>query len=258
MISRWRSMYPTKNIVISAIFIMAGIGFIYLSNNFESLKSYFDTISSILLISGVWTVIYDLYLKNDFLNIVRGNMCILNDDINKFEHISRTGLVHIESDANHFNYENFIKNNKKIIILLNDGRRWISNNEYYFKDNDNEGTDISFIITHPNSEMIDVLARKQYMTHEQIIDKINQFRASIKRINESRHSKIKIFGHKLYNPNSIFLGDDEVILSSYLVAKGRGSVPLYIYKNAGPSSYFEQVKRDLNSLLDDEETEQLN
>lgn len=258
MISRWTSMYPTKNMVIAFIIIIIGIIFIFLSNYAQSYKAYLDSISSILLISGVWTILYDLYLKNDFLKIIKENMCILNDNINKFEHISNTGLIRIEGDANKFSYEDFIKKNKKIVILLNDGRTWISHNEYYFEDNDNEYTDISFIITHPRSEMICVLARKQRMTNKQLEDKISQFLSSIERINKNRHSKIKIYGHKLYNPNSIFLGDDEVILSSYLVARGRGSVPLYVYKNTGSSSYFEQVKKDIDALLSDEETEQLN
>ncbi|WP_165175275.1 hypothetical protein [Desulfovibrio sp. ZJ369] len=249
--------YVTKaNLIASILFVLVVIS-MWLSEKFPDQKLYFDQFSSVVMISGIWTILYDIFLKKDFLYIVKNNMCLINNRINAFENIERTGLCHIESDANSFKFESFIQSNRKITILLNDGRTWISHNEQYFEKNDHEDTDIIFIITHPDSEMINILARKQNLTCEQIKIKIDEFIGSIKRINDKRQNKIKVFGHKLYNPNSIFLGESEVIMSSYLVARGRGCVPLYIYKNKGNESYYEQVKKDLNGIISDEDTEDL-
>ncbi len=213
-------------------------------------NSLLEQVASLLFITGGWTVVYDMYLKKDFLSIVENIMRINNDNVNKILKFNEIGLDSIMQDSNHFQYEVFLKRNKNIVIVLNDGRTWISHNEQHIVEKLNsEDCTMTFIVTSKDSEMIDVLARKQSVDRSAIIAKIDEFLESIARINRKSSRKINVFVHKLYNPHSIFLGDEEVIITPYLTSTGRNTVPLYLYKNTGNYSYFRRVKSDVENLM---------
>jgi hypothetical protein len=144
-------------------------------------------------------------LKTRIIGKIEDSTNLLKDRLNLVEQIDNLGLVKIYEDANRIEINEIILEAKQLIILLNDGRTWISNNEprmaQRFSDPNKETT---FYLLHPESEAIKVIARKEDTTVEEVKAKINQTISILRRI-RSANTKLKVYGHFLSNPYSLYM-----------------------------------------------------
>ena len=105
-------LYTTKTTIAACFFALLGFLGLWLSEG-KDVYNFIKQLSSIAVITGVWTIIYDMFLRSSFLKLIEENMHIINDRFNSFDNIEKSGLELIEIDSNRFSYELFLKNNKK-------------------------------------------------------------------------------------------------------------------------------------------------
>lgn len=247
--------WKSKNIIISLVFSIIGLA-LFVVGGFNSASASMITsqIGSIILIAASWNVIYDMKLRSHFVEMVESQTDKVISMISLAKQEKDFGLIQIYSKSDGYNFHDFLTTNRNIVIVLNDGRTWVSNHspklEERFKKHDFHTT---FIVTHPDSEMVNVLATKQEMPADGVKGKIREFVKSVKAINGHDKSKVAILGHKLYNPHSIFLGDSLALITPYHASRGRRYVPLYVFTDSGQNSYFQSVKLDMDYLVKDSE-----
>jgi len=163
------------------------------------------------------------------------------------------GLEEVEAEANSYDYSELILNSKNLFLVLNDGRTWLSNRNSLFRKRfeDPEKTTTLFI-THPESTMLSVLARREgEKTTERIQGKIEQTVRLLHRI-KLQDTKLEIYGHFLYNPYSLFLGDNTAIITPYFFSRVKRTLPVLKFKDSGDARcYYQEARRDLEDLRQD-------
>jgi hypothetical protein len=97
--------------------------------------------------------------------------------------------------------------------------------------------------------MVNVLARKLGLNPNTIKSKISE---TVKMISEAKTeiSNVRVLGHDLYNPHSLFLSEDIAMITPYFVSRGRRQVPLFRYRNVGGASYYQQLRDDIHNVIE--------
>lgn len=146
---------------------------------------------------------------------------------------------------------------KDLTILINDGRTWVSTNSVHLRNRfaqPNLRTRI--FLLHPESPMLEVLARKVGSTREHMQNKIHE---TVRMLTELKGEKTKltILGHYLFNPHALFLGDQYAIMTPYFTARGRRTVPLLRFHDNSQTSFVRKLKDDVRDLENDAKEIQL-
>ena len=83
-----------------------------------------------------------------------------------------------------------------------------------------------------------------------IRNKINETVELLKEISNP-DTPLEVFGHYLYNPHAIFIGDENIIITPYYISKKRRSAPLFRYKDSSESIYTKSIMSDIDDLKED-------
>jgi len=243
--------WKIKGLIFSLILVIIGLVLTwYTSKKDEQLVSFVSQIGSIFLITGAWSILYEIFLRAQFIEIIESRVSKVTNLIELAKQEKSFGLISIFSKSDQYDLHKFLLNNKALFVLLNDGRSWISVHAPTIESRlAKEDLTTTFILTHPKSDMVKVLAKKQEMSESDIRNKIKQFICSIKALPGYSPSKIQILGHYLYNPHSVFLGDERAIVTPYHASAGRRFVPLYIFENKGINSYYYSIGQDIDYLV---------
>lgn len=235
-------------------------------NNFVSLV--LNQLATALLVGGLWTGVYETFLRDDFIRINdentgkllsaaetilesgRQNTQTLLNKISVSEQEELLGLVEANSASNKYDYTDLITNSKALVLLLNDGRTWVSNHADQLRRRfaDPEKTTKIFLL-HPLSPMIPTHARKVGTTTQSLQLKIAE---TIEMLGTLRtaNTSLEVYGHYLYNPYSLFIGDHYAVLTTYFASKGRRTVPMFRFEDQDgqPDCYYKQLKEDVEVL----------
>jgi len=158
------------------------------------------------------------------------------------------GLVEIGNDASVYDYTNAIVKPDKLVILLNDGRTWVSvHRERLRKRFADASKETTIFLIHPNSPFVAVLARKGSTESESINNRIRETLGIIQEI-KTQDSNIVIFGHYLYNTYAACIGDKEALVTPYFTSRGSRTVPVFRYEDIGPNCYFRSLLEDVERL----------
>lgn len=110
--------------VCNLIFMIVAI-FIYLVTakwNLGVFNSILNNIASVLVVSGIYNVLYEYILKTRLIESI-------DEKMNLKSKITKTGVLAIESDIKNINYTDFFKQvSKNIDIFHIYGRTWTNNN----------------------------------------------------------------------------------------------------------------------------------
>jgi hypothetical protein len=158
------------------------------------------------------------------------------------------GLHGIHPDASTFDFGSLISESQSLAMVLNDGRTWLSVHRdrlrRRFQDPRKETT---VILTHPDSPMVAVLARKANTEGDAIRAKLEESVALLMEI-RSDTTVIEVLGHFLFNPHAVFVGDDRAYVTPYFTSRGGRTVPVFEYIDAGPDSMFRSLREDVEGL----------
>jgi hypothetical protein len=158
------------------------------------------------------------------------------------------GLVAVMNDASKYDYSEILIDSRQLTVVLNDGRTWASVHRDQlrrrFEDSSKETT---FILCHPDSAMIQVLARKGSTDVETIRARIKETVTLLEEIIQPE-TKLEILGHHVFNPYSLILGDDSAVVIPYFLSRGGRRVPLWKIRKTKTNGFFRDLSDDVQRL----------
>lgn len=250
--TRWN--LTTKLIVAGLVIVGLGalLGSQFVEQDFWS--SLLSDAASAFLITGVVSTVYEQFLRRDFISITDNNTQKILDKINLSEQGEELGLVEAVKDSTSYDFGDIIVESETLEILVNDGRTWCSVNSEDLRNrfSDPEKSTKIYLL-HPDSEMISVMSRKTGTSEGALQDKIQETLDMLDRLSDE-NTDLEVYGHHLYNPYSLFVGDSFACLTTYFASRGRRSVPLLKFTKMEGDGFYDQLKDDLEDLSLDAES----
>lgn len=270
MVNEKTKGYKQKHIIIIFGIIIIGLICIFSSTNVESVRmsNFISNIGSILMISGIYTLIDSYFLKRDLIDLVI-------EKVRLDKKVDDTGLIEIGNNLSEINYKDYFNQAKENIDILHIyGRTWTSNNLDFIKCCTLDGRcKLRIIIMNPESKFIPALeehfnynqgdlinyinesTRIWERCHKDIKDKKEYFTLRKKRNRDKKKYKTNNYGSLefyYYNgqpTNSIYRIDDKIIVVETKTSKEKSTnMPYMIFKknsydNNLYSVYLEEIER---------------
>jgi hypothetical protein len=221
------------------------------SVNNEFWKAIIRNIASAILITGIFSLLNQYFLKDKLVELILNKLNLKQD-------IDRAGIESLFSGIDDIDYRYFFKKAKKNIDILHIyGRTWTNNNideitNKYLNSNCN----IRVILLSPNSLFVPALADHYNSEHynctpgnlrDIILEVANKWAEMVKK-KHGRKSKnfLKLYFHFGQPTNSIYRIDDRIIIVQTKTSKGKTKrLPSIICKDT-------QRADDLYSIYMDE------
>ena len=165
---------------------------------------------------------------------------------------TRLGMTGITPDARSYDFS-AVLDAPRLTAVLNDGRTWVLNNairlQARFQD---PSKSTIFILVHPESAMIPILAAKQGINEDATRQKLGETLRLLSSFG-GRAANLQVYGHRLFNPHSVFVVDGFAILTPYFHSRMRRRGPAIRFDDAGHDSFYSELRRDIDALLLDSE-----
>ncbi|MGI0486420.1 hypothetical protein ACN4EK_13350 [Pantanalinema rosaneae CENA516] len=278
------TVFRLKFFLAFAILTIVGLLLLIVGITIESKNSFWslalNQVSTALIVSGLFSGIYEFLLRLDFLSTNRKNtqrllrevdqtkLCLIEVQNRIIKEIvlsrdsSLLGLCEVHVNSNQYDYSNLIESAQTLSIVLNDGKGWVSRHSLALKTRFRDpGKKTTFFFLHPESEMLRVLARKVGVrektldeNHKALKDKIGDTISELRQIKNS-NTQLEIFGHHLYNPYSLYLTEKQAIITPYFFSRERRPIPMLLFdaRTDGGECYYNELKGDVEDLKQDSE-----
>jgi NADH:ubiquinone oxidoreductase subunit 6 (subunit J) len=247
------------NLLISVFLLVAG--FVFMAVASISGKSQLLITGAGLMLSGVGLVllVYELALVRDIERIngfsleqIRSSLAIYDKSLSQRLKLARTreafGLVEVCEDSANFDYSQLILESRMLVVVLNDGRTWASVHRDHLRRRFADSTKATtFVMCHPTSPMLQVLARKSSTDVQSVQSRILDTVRLLREIKQ-QNTVLEVLGHHLFNPYSLILGDSRAMVTPYFFSRGGHTVPVLTYEDMGKPCYFRDLAADVERL----------
>lgn len=224
--------------------------------NESFLKNVNDTVYIIILTIGVTlstnvlaAYISDKYKNNDLAEIAANNFEVLKS-------CQEYGLINIQKGFpldNELIKNDFI-NSKNVYIVMNDAKRFISDNTLLLEQRiKKKNLSTTLILQDLNqTDIMDALTRKNghgenpNYYKEKIRDVIDYHIKKLRDMCNNKH-KFSFYLNPNYNTLAIILTDNYAMYSIYRIAPGKTEVPHFIFKQG--CHEYNLVKRDIDNII---------
>lgn len=268
-----QSPYRLKTVVIALTFVSIGllalITSIQLEDKHTILKALLREFATISIIGATLHVIWELFQRQDFVQITNNKAEDVLSSVNtarqevvqlmrSHEHqiVSRLdvanqarhmGLAEITRDARSYDYS-VLLDESVVTAVVNDGRSWVSNNIVKLRKRFADPSKKTRIyVIHPDSPMMQILAKKEGTTEEAVRMKLDEtLRVLATLITPT--TDLHVFGHMLYNPHTIYVCESFALVTPYYHSRTRRSAPVFKYEDTSPTSLYAELKADIEAL----------
>ena len=173
---------------------------------------------------------------------------VVRESIERKLDLVRLGLVHVHPDCTAVDYGPIISESHRLVVVVNDGRTWASvHRDRLRKRLADPQKDTVFFLIHPESQMVEILARKGSKDVGVIKSRIQETVQLLEEI-KAEGTSLEILGHWLFNPYSLVLGDNTAIITPYFISRGGRTVPAFVYRDVGATSHFRELLKDVERL----------
>lgn len=234
----FRNMFKNYSLwVCSLLFLLISITIFWITSNtnWNVANIILNNIASVLIVSGIYNVIYEYFLKANMVELI-------DEKIKLQREIAKTGITDIKLDIKDINYTTLLKGARKEIDIFHIyGRTWISNNADEIKrilSNKQRKINIRVILLDPQSKFVDGLAE----FYDKEVDSLKADMKVVikewqkiyeygKRIKST--SRLRVYYHNCQPSYSIYRFDNTIVSVSNKLSKGRGQhLPSVICKNS--------------------------
>ncbi|MFD1775993.1 hypothetical protein [Paenibacillus rhizophilus] len=237
-------------VLLICFLIIAGLVMLVINSNIGEtsvLKPYLNELSSLLLITGVLTLLDKIFTQKHQDKKLR-EIFRIHDSVESM------GVKEIRSESQAFNFTELLTKESYLAVVMNDGFRWVGNNSVSLTQRFNTSTDTIIFTLDPNSNFTNVHAGKTDVTVDSLKSKINDTWALLQKLyNESdKKGSLKLYAIKNYPTTGLFLTSERAVFTLYQASSGRTNVPLFVIeKNSNNKSLYSFFKNDLNRLKDE-------
>lgn len=228
--------------------------------NESIVKDFNNIIYTILLTIGVTFVTSALaaYISDEFKDNELNE--IANQNFSVLKHCQEYGLVGIYRNfpLEETSIKNDIINSKHLYIVMNDAKRFISDNNLLIEQRIKmKNISTTFVLQDMNqSDVMEALTRKNGHAEnpnyykEKIHDVIEYHIKEIQKRSDSKHT-FSYYLNPNYNTLAIILTDNYAMYSIYRIAPGKTTVPHFVFKKGCPE--YDLVKRDVDGIIEKSE-----
>lgn len=234
--------------IVFSVMLIAGLALIVLQEKLgaaSALYPYLTQISSTLLVGGTISLLYKLFVDRDSEKRLKQMLRI-------HESIHESGLDEIVGDSKSHNFSAFIKHSQELSIVMNDGLRWIGNYSVEMEERfSRKGTETELFLVDGDGHFLPALAHKTEVSAENLKEKLHQTKLLlVDTLKKSRQQgRLLIYALKNYPTQSIFRGDNTVIVTPYQASSGRRTIPLFVYRDLhNEGCIAADISEDLDNL----------
>jgi len=206
--------------------------------------SYLSDLSSALLVGGLLSLLFKIFQDKESESTLR-RLLRIHDSVDEL------GLKEIMPEVQAYNFTDIIQNSDSLVVVMNDGLRWIGNNTVSLQNRFSKKSTTEIFTVDPNSPFVSTLAAKTSTSEADLKKKIQDTWARIEdAYNKStKAGDLTIYSLKTYPTKSIFLTEDQLIETPYQTASGRASIPVFIYRKvAREDSPYNFANNDVKAL----------
>lgn len=176
---------------------------------------------------------------NDLLDTHMPSILVMND----------IGIQRVSHQVNTEIYSDIITNSNELVLCMNDGRRFISNNiEYLKKRLKMEEKTTTVLLPNPDSDYIKILTKKTGHEGDYVQNKIKESIKELFKFQRPESHNLEIYIHDLFNTTSVILSENKAIVALYRISAGKDHVPHLIITKGDENSEYGRVKKDMESL----------
>lgn len=250
--------FSLRHIIVALICAIIGILCMWLGNSLVS------NIGSVLLVSGIYTIIDNMYLKKSLIELVIQKVSLDKE-------IDDTGLIKIDSVLTNIEYrEHFEKATSNIDIIHNYARTWTTNNFDFIRNTVmNKECHLRVVLLNPESPFVPALEKHYGYAEGHLIELINEVTEKWKSlycdVEEKRKacSKKKSSTYKnkhcgsveLYYfngqpTNSLYRIDDKIIVVNAKNSKEKSVyLPYTIFQNNGEKGLYHVYLEEIETII---------
>ena len=248
-----RKTYRLKYIIVFLSLVVICLALIVLvaillpANSFG--RDVAMTIVSSIMVASILASIYEYFLREDIMKMNDASSDRVIEKIS-VENFSRDiGLSGVYSNANSYDYSDFITNSPSITIVLNDGRTWVSNHESDIEDRlKNIGLKTRVVLINPDSPFLESLALKIGTNKPSLSEKIKETTKTLISHCEDG-TELMIYYHDFPTSFSLFMCEESARVVTYPIARKADKVPLVVFKKGDAGTYFYSIERDIETLI---------
>lgn len=252
--------YFLRHLIVALSIAVIGILFMWLGNGL------IENIGSVLLVSGIYTIIDTMYLKQSLVDLVIQKVAL-------DKAIDDAGLIKLDSILTNIKYKEFIENaNCNIDIVHNYGRTWTTNNYDFVKECVlNKECKVRVVLLNPESEFVPAL-EKHYGYTEGSLKKLiiemtekwkvlyyeveNKKIACAKRKNSTYKNKkcgcLEIYYFNGQPTNSLYRIDNKIVVINSKTSKEKSVyLPYAIYENKGNNNLYQIYLKEIDAIIEE-------
>lgn len=257
-----RNNYLLLHFLVAALMAIVGILCMWLGNRFVS------NIGSVLLISGIYTILDNMLLKKSLIDLVI-------QKVQLDQEIDSSGLIKLDSTLTNINYKELLENAKSNIdIVHNYARTWTTNNFDFIKETImNSECHLRVVLLNPDSPFVPALENHYGYSEGQLSDLIVEVsnkwislygeveekrkKCNSKRNNSSSYKNKKCGTVELYYfngqpTNSIYRIDDKIIVVSCKNSKIKSiHLPYMIFKNNESNGMYKTYLGEIDNIINE-------
>lgn len=258
--------FSLRHIIVALGCAIIGILCMWLDNQLVS------NVGSVLLVSGIYTIIDNMYLKKSLIELVIQKVSLDKE-------IDDTGLIKIDSVLTNIGYrEHFEKATSNIDIVHNYARTWTTNNFDFIRNTVmNKECHLRVVLLNPESPFVPALEKHYGYAEGHLTELINEVTEKWKSlycdVEEKRKAcskkKSSTYKNKHYGSvelyyfngqptNSLYRIDDKIIVVNSKNSKEKSVyLPYTIFQNNGEKGLYHVYLEEIETIIKEAEKVEL-
>lgn len=244
----FRERTTLKVLVVAMFVAIAGFIILYISQKyleqFPTWKLVFQEIGGLLFITAAITLLWELYVKREFLEEVLMKAKISRD-------IETSGLIKITNSFHgDIEWDRLITSSSKIDVFFAYGSTWRNSHIDALRTASSiRENRIRIILPDPEctNTIINLAERFNYTT-ENLIDRINEAKTFFNSLKKQNGADIKIWFYKGTYVFTFYRFDKTVIIALYMHRQEKSGVPTFVCEQGGTLCDF--VHKEVDAILD--------
>lgn len=250
--------FHLRHIIVTLLCAIVGILCIWLGN------SLISNVGSVILVSGIYTTIDNMYLKKSLIELVIQKVRLDKE-------IDDTGLIKIDSVLTNINYkEQFEEANSNIDIIHNYARTWTTNNFDFIRNTVlNKECHLRVVLLNPESPFVPALEKHYGYAEGHLVELINEvadkWKSLYRDVEEKRENclrnRISTYKNKkcgsveLYYfngqpTNSLYRIDEKIIVVNAKNSREKSVYLSYtIFVNNGEKGVYQVYLKEIETII---------
>lgn len=244
--------FSALHIIIALLCAIIGITFMWfgMSKNI----SLISNIGSVVLISGIYTIIDNMLLKNSLVDIII-------QKVNIKKELDNIGLIQSGSDLKKIQYHEMLTNAKhNIDIIHNYGRTWTNSNYDYVKDAIwNRKCKVRIALLNPESLFVPALEKHyEYEKGElekNIIKTTERWKKLAIELNQNKQKNtgsVELYYFNGQPTDSLYRIDEKIIIINTKNSKSQTVLlPFSIYEKNNTNGLYDIFLQEIDNIIKD-------